>query len=569
MFCETDLVEPLGALVVLAAFAAATGTLGLMWYLRQYRETVSARWFILTLGAQAVVAAAYGVGLLTFDPVLRRYAEASVWIGLVWLGPSFLAFALSYTGRTDLFRSRGFRLLFAVPAAGSLLALTHPAHDLLWRGFRLSPLFEVATVRYAIHPLGYALALASLAAAAVAVLLLVETIVAYGPLYRREAIAVAVSTLPPAAAFVVWLAGVGPWPELNLGVAMLIPHVLFDTYAFVGTHMFETNPTTQRAAARSALDDLDSPLLVVDTDSRVVKLNDRAASLFDVDSTARRPTDFERLIGVDLETVLRDGEIEVDGERGAVFSVSYTELTDPAGTEVGGLVVLYDISTERQQTQQLDVLNRILRHNLRNELTVILGRARLIESSPDADPGSQARTIRQAGERLQSISEKARDFARVVERDVQSVDVDLDSIVADVVEASSDEHPAASVDVDIDVSRPTVRSDPELLSLTLSTLVENAVVHAPTEPTVSVRVTDGADGTIRIEIRDSNPEIDAAELAPIESGTETALEHGSGIGLWVATWCVSALGGDLHFRYEDGNVAVVDVPAGDEPDSEA
>ncbi|MFB6250343.1 MAG: histidine kinase N-terminal 7TM domain-containing protein [Halobellus sp.] len=556
------MVEAPGVIVVFASFAAVAGTLGLMWYLRQYRETVSARWFIFTLSAQATVAAAYGFGLLTFDPLLRRYAEAFVWVGLLWLGPLFLAFALSYTGRTDLFRSRGFRLLFVLPVGGSLLALTHPAHDVLWRGFELSPLFGVATVRYAIQPLGYALALASLAAAAVAVLLLVETIVAYGPLYRREAIAVAVSTLPPAGAFIVWLAGVGPWPELNLGVAMLVPHVLFDAYAFVGTHMFETNPTTQRAAAQSALDDLDNPLFVVDTDSRVVKLNGRAESLFDVDPAARRPADLERLIGVDLETLLTAGEI--DGENGAVFSVSYTALTDPAGTEVGGLVVLYDISTERQQNQQLDVLNRILRHNLRNELTVILGRAQLIESSSDVDIGSQASTIRQAGERLQSISQKARAFARVAERDVQRVEVDLDSAVTGVVEALTDEHPAATVDVDVATSRSAVRLDRDLLSLILSNLVENAIVHAPTDPTVTVRVSDGEAERIRFEVCDNNPEIDAAELAPIESGDETALQHGSGIGLWVATWCATALGGDLTFRYEEGNVAVVDLPAMDE-----
>ncbi|MFA1611088.1 histidine kinase N-terminal 7TM domain-containing protein [Halobellus rubicundus] len=578
------MVDLLGGAVVVSAFAAGAGTLGLMWYLRQYREAVSATWFIATLGVQALIAFAYGLGLLVFDPALRAHAEAVVWVGLAWLGPLFLGFALSYTGRRDLFRSRRFRTLFAVPTVGSLLALTHPLHGLLWQEFRITPLFGLATVRYEIQPLGFAVAAIALAAAAVAVLLLVETIVAYGPLYRREAIAVAVSTLPPAAAFVVWLAGVGPWPELNLGVAMLVPHVLFDAYAFVGTHMFETNPTTQRAAARSALDDLDNPLFVVDADGRVVKRNDRAESLFDAEMAPRQPIALDRLVGVDLATLLEAGEIEVDREGGRVFSVSYTPLTDSADTEVGGLVVLYDISTERRQNQQLDVLNRILRHNLRNELTVILGRAQLIESAAtDSDLGSQAGTIRKAGERLRSISEKARDFSRVADREPRWVETDLASLVASVVHEAREAHPEAEVDVEVDVgaeeSPSSVRVDPDLLSLALSNLVDNAIVHAVDEPTVRIRVSDqagsgnereiesgpegGTDperGGIRIAVSDDNPEIDASELAPIRSGDETDLQHGSGIGLWIVKWCVTALQGELRFEYDGGNVVVIELP---------
>jgi len=46
----------------------------------------------------------------------------------------------------------------------------------------------------------------------------------------------------------------------------------------------------------------------------------------------------------------------------------------------------------------------------------------------------------------------------------------------------------------------------------------------------------------------------------IERGGETALEHGSGIGLWIVTWCVRTLGGDLEFETTEGTTATVRLP---------
>ena len=355
----------LTAVLIFGSFAAGIGSLGLAWYLNRYRGSPGAGWFMLALCAQAVWTIGYGVGLLLFDPGLRAAAETVVWISSGWLGPFFLGFVLKYTGRNDLFRSRWFQAVFLVPFGGSLLSLTNPLHGLMWQQFRIEPLFGLATALYAIQPAAYLVAAVSLGTAAVGVLLLVETILTYGPLYRQEAIAVALSTLPPAGAMLVWLFGVGPWPALNLAPVMFLFHIVLDGYAFVGTHMFDTNPTTQRAAEQSALNRLGSPVLVVDPSERVVNLNDRAEELFEHTGRSSLLTDVESLVGVDLATLRDRGEYEPDHEE-RVFSVRYHSLTDPRGESVGGFVSFYDNTAERRQRQRLGVLNRVLRHNLRN-----------------------------------------------------------------------------------------------------------------------------------------------------------------------------------------------------------
>lgn len=554
-------------IIAAGSLAAGVGSLGLVWYLNQYRGSPGADWFILTLCAQALWTLAYGVGVLLFDPPFRLVAEALTWIGIAWLGPLFFGFALKYTGRTELFRSWGFRSVFVAPVAGTALVLTHPFHELLWREFRIEPLMGLATVQYTIQPAAYLVAAVSLITAGVGVLLLVETILNYGPLYRREAIAVALSTVAPAGATIAWLLGISPWPGLNLAPVMFLPHVALDAYAFVGTHMFDTNPATQRAAEQSALERLDSPLLVVDPGERVVKLNGRAADLFDLSGDASLPVALGSLVGSDLETLRGRGEYESDVDD-RVFAVSISPLTDPRGEAVGQLVVLYDITAERRQQEQLTVLNRVLRHNLRNELTVIQGRANLIARSlEDSQADAHVETVLRASRRLLSISSKARDFDRLSDRGPETGTVDVETFLDDVAAELREAHPEATIEVKTPATAASIRTDAGFLSTVLENLVENAIVHAPDDaPAVRICVRSGVDERhVVFEVRDENPRIAATEINAIRNGGETSLRHGSGIGLWIVAWCVRALDGEIEFTYDDGNVVTVILPDVSDP----
>lgn len=554
----------LGGTVIIGSFAAGIGSLGLVWYLDRHRGHPAATWFMATLAVQALSALGYSAGLLLFDPLWRGYAEAFMWIGLAWLGPLFLGFALEYTGRTALIRSTGFQILFVFPLGTTLLALTHRYHELLWTEFRSAPVFDLSTVLYTIQPWGYLIAGVSLAAAGVGVLLLVETIVAYGPLYRREAIAVALSTVPPAVAFMIWLAEIGPWPALNLTLFFLLPHVALDAYAFVGTHMFETNPTTQRAAEQSALDDLKDPILTVDTGGLVVNINERAKQLFGVGTRKTLPIPLEGLTGASLGEMRTAGEIAVGGSDGGVFAVSYTPLTDPRGDAVGGMVVLYDVTEERQRKQQLAVFNRVLRHNLRNEMTVIQGHAEMIASeATDPQHRTQADAILGSSRRLLSIAGKTKEFDRVKERERRIAEIHVPTLIEKITDRLRADYPDARIAVDIAGSETHLWSDSELLSLLISNLVENAIVHAETSAAeVTVRLCGAEhDGTATVlEIRDTNQRIADLEIETIQAGDETPLQHGSGIGLWIVKWCTTRLNGEIEFGYDDGNVIAVTFP---------
>ena len=246
----------LGLGIVAASFGASVGALYLLQYLYTQRRRSGANWFIGNIASVALFCLSYGAALLVFDPIARTVLEAVAFVSVCFMGPFFLAFGLSYTGRQRLVRTPLFGIVGAVPLLTVGLVATNAAHGLVWTGFQFEPLFGLATVTYTVQPWGVFALLFSIGTAAVGSLLLIGAILSYGPLYRREATAVILSTVPPSVGVFVWLFEIGPTPELHLTAPLMLVHVTLDAYAFIGTHMFETNPATQRAAERSGLDSL-------------------------------------------------------------------------------------------------------------------------------------------------------------------------------------------------------------------------------------------------------------------------------------------------------------------------
>ena len=432
------------------------------------------------------------------------------------------------------------------------------AHDLLWSGWTMERTLGLSVVAYDVEPLGFAGVAIGTASAAVAVLLLVETVLNYGPLYRREAAAVALSTVAPAAGVLLWLFQIGPVPALNLAPTLFLTHVLLDGYAFFESDMFETNPATRRAAERSVIDDIASPIFVVDTEGQVVDANDRATALFGTDRQAVLETPIEEFVALTDDERQR---VRIPTDTGVrEFVVVTSPLTDPAGTEVGETVVLQDITTERRNEQRLSVLNRVIRHNLRNELTVINGMAEMIGS--EADRGEIERwseTIETHGRTLDQISEKARTFERLHDTEPNRRPVRIDRLLATVTDELAERYPAATVTFETECDG-RLRTDPERLALAVENLVENALEHndAPEPYVTIVASVDGDVGTI--EIADNGPGIEGNERTPLEDGRVNDLEHATGLGLWTVTWAVETMGGDISVSdTDDGTTVTVRV----------
>ncbi|MFD1646225.1 histidine kinase N-terminal 7TM domain-containing protein [Haloarchaeobius litoreus] len=554
-----------------AALALLAGVVNLAFfgYVLRFADKPGGRSFLVVIAGQVLLCFSQAVAMLVYDQVTREVLESLFWVGAAVVVVGYVAFAFEYTGRGHALRSTWFGLLVADAVAFSALVLTNPLHGLAWRSFTVVPTEGVASADYAIGLPIYLQFVLLAAVLTVAIFLLIDTVLSYGPLYRTQAIAIALTPIPPLVAVGLWLLELGPYPELNFVAVAFIPHVALDMYALFRSEMFALNPATRRTGERAAIDDLGNPVVVVDGDNRIVTLNPAAESLLGADKRAALTDPLDDHLDIDA-TAEAAGERRVstyaDGER-LTFTVVVTALTGPGDATLGYTVVLQDVTDELARKQRLAVLNRVLRHNLRNDLTVVQGYLGEVLARTD-DPELEAMLGTAADETagLLALGEKARDIERTMDRDVtvEAVAVRelLEGVVAEVDDGNGGDAVTVSVPRDL-----TLRTDRELLRTVFANLVENALEHDPGEPAVTVALAetvaagsgDGRDAVF--EIRDDGPGIPDHELDALHREEESALDHGSGLGLWLVSWSVDALGGELSFETEeDGTTVRVRVP---------
>jgi len=542
--------------LALGSFASGVGSVYLLVQLRAHWGKPGAKWFVATIATITVWSVTYGISLLVSTPLLRAGLEAVTWVCLIWLGFFFVAFALGYTGRTAILESPSFRALALVPTAVSLLALTNPLHALLWDGIRITETLGVTAVEYTILPLGYFSVFVAMLFVVFGTVLLFDTVLSYGPLYRSEAIAVGLSPLPPGLAVLVWALPLGP--AVNLTTLAFLPHIALDAYAFVRSDMFEFHPATRRAGERAAIDDIATPVAIVDVAGRIVNLNPAAEAMLGVAKRAALTDSLDDRLDGDRYEPGRDSDrfgVENSGRR-REYKIGQTELTDEIGTQLGYTVVFQDVTDELRRERRLEVLNRFLRHNVRNESVVIQARAELLAESLDGELAAHAETIERAVDRLVESGDKARTLSEAGTRGEDFESVDLCTLVDGVVETLSGEYDGTvSVAVPADLA---VDSQPVLLEVLVRNLVENALQHVPdARVTVAVSVEDEA---VVLSVADDGPGVPGHELDVLERGQETALDHGSGIGLWLIRWATTTLSGELTFDTTDGTTVTVRLP---------
>jgi PAS domain S-box-containing protein len=265
---------------------------------------------------------------------------------------------------------------------------------------------------------------------------------------------------------------------------------------------------------------------------------------FEANETRTEETEHERADGTTVPVETTTTAVEIDGDS-------------------HNLMLIQEITGRRERRQQSEVLHRIMRHNLRNDLTVVIGRIKILLEELDGAAADHAEIVRENAENLLNTIEAAADARDVIGRDIVRKPIDVVSLLREEIEAIEDTF-AGRVETDLPDSRTVLADTP--LRHGFQHLLANAVEHNDTdEPELAVRVTDAVDreGWVAIEIEDNGAGIPADEIEVLTAGEETELHHGSGIGLWVVHWVVTRYGGELAFEHppEGGSLVRITLPA--------
>ncbi|MFC7059160.1 ATP-binding protein [Halovenus salina] len=209
-----------------------------------------------------------------------------------------------------------------------------------------------------------------------------------------------------------------------------------------------------------------------------------------------------------------------------------------------------DPTKEQLQDQYYQVLNRVLRHDLRNRLNVIRLAADSLADGDIGDPAVAGVKVRSVVDELLQTTDKARALEQLaIDTPLEPTTFSIDSLIDPILDTYND-RTDATCSASYPDEVPVVTTDKKLLWNALNELLENAVVYTEAdnpEVTVSVRGPSASRDACELCVEDNGTEIPEEVLKPITENSETKLLHGNGIGLWIVKWCLTRLNGDLSF----------------------
>lgn len=300
-------------------------------------------------------------------------------------------------------------------------------------------------------------------------------------------------------------------------------------------------------------------VVVVDREHRVLDANRAAERTFGIDRGDASGRSVTETVGIEAAAESRD-PLTLETTTGRrQFEVRRRSLSDSRGTLVGYAYRLRDVTDRQTREQRLEVLNRVLRHNLRNDLDAIRGFAeqlRATDAGADLDAADLAGTIRRKATDLAELGATVERAERIHSRGMpERTRIELVELAESVAADCED----GTVTVLPESGTVGVTTDGAVLRIILAELVNNALEHSDSDdPAVEIALGQTDDGA-SIEVRDNGPGIPDREQTVLLEGEETPLQHGSGVGLWLAHWGVTRLGGTLSFTENEPRGSIVRV----------
>ncbi|MFB6085504.1 MAG: nitrogen regulation protein NR(II) [Halodesulfurarchaeum sp.] len=214
------------------------------------------------------------------------------------------------------------------------------------------------------------------------------------------------------------------------------------------------------------------------------------------------------------------------------------------------------------RNDQLESLNRVVRHDIRNDMNVIRGWVDLLRDKSDrAEILEITKKLQRSVEHVIELTKSAREYVEALSEndDIPIEDVSLGETLEQVVESRRQTFPDATIEVDDEFPQVTVEAN-EMLSSVFRNLINNAIQHND-KPDPRVRISaDEENGTVTISVVDNGPGIPKALQNELFTKGKQGLESsGSGMGLYLVRRWVSDFRGEITYEENEPEGSVFKI----------
>jgi signal transduction histidine kinase len=325
---------------------------------------------------------------------------------------------------------------------------------------------------------------------------------------------------------------------------------------------------------QTVVETMPDPVIVVDDSDTVVDVNPAAKRLFDAPGA---------VTGTDLATFADTcptiseyndegvGDVDVTIDHDGTtrhFSMKTEPVRD---TAAGSVVVLRDVTElksyeHRLETQRddLELLNQVIRHDVRNDLQLVLAHTEMAEQKVgDGDVTRHLETVLENTDHAIDLTKTARELTDVMlSPDEPTERVTLRNRLESQIAAVRSAYPGAEIAIDGSIPAVSVRAD-EMIDSVFRNLLQNAVQHNDQAvPEIEVSAREQAKA-VAIRIADNGPGIPDEDKETIFGRGEKGLDSaGTGVGLYLVRMLVDQYGGDVWVEDADpeGAAFVVELP---------
>ena len=489
------------------------------------------------------------------------------------MGVTWLVFAAEFAGLSWPRNRRNIVLLSIIPIISIFILWTNPLHHWFWTNIYPSPGTNGAILVWQPGSWYWIQGIYEYTLIFAGFLVLWNIRTKRSKLFQRQVVAILLGILAPIAGNIIYILGYSPIKGLDLtpfGFVITGAICIFTIFRF-------RFPGIIPIARSKLIEELPDGVVSLDMDERLLDLNPAFEAIAGVKA--------ELALGKHLNlvwpklyqlvselNVSKQTNLTTDiSDSNRYFNVSMTPLYDGDNSQVGELIVIRDVTTERllriNLQEEIDKRNRYntaLVHELKTPLTAVLASSELLEEELHNETLlALVRNVRRASsnleKRINELLELSKGEAGLLR--IETNPLDIKQFMQDVVNEMAPVALKQGLILTSDISGtiPQVLADRDRLQQVLSNLLSNAIKFT-NQGKISIKASEYNSDSVLVQIEDTGKGIEKEQLEtlfdPYQRGKPDNRLSGLGVGLALSKMIIELHGGKIWAESSPGKGSI-------------
>ncbi|NMC58594.1 MAG: PAS domain S-box protein [Candidatus Methanofastidiosa archaeon] len=483
------------------------------------------------------------------------------YFGVTTFSSFLILFVLEYTGKSE-FVNRYSGLLFVIPIITIILVWTNEYHHLVRQSIYLENISGLLAFGKVYGTWFWVQFAYNHFLVIISTLLLLYALGITRNIYRKQVIIFLTGIFVPWISNLLYVFRIISFPIDMTSVSFTFTGlVLF--WGITREHLLDIVPTAYSAV----FNDIPDGVIILGGNNQIVDLNPAAEDIFKIKVSDMRGKKFQEILAYWKE--LKDfynNHISTDDYHGVIsrednyYDIAIKIIYDKKNQSLGKLIVLHDITKRRKMEKKLkesnkqiedlndtlQIINKILRHDLLNKLTVMKSALSLYEENKDSAF-------------LNSLDHSIDNSVHLIERirDLESFVLNKEELKPIRVRKTLEEvSKAINFPITID-GDATVLADEALFSV-FENILRNAIIHGKTDK-IDIEI-KSKDNNSNIRIIDYGKGVpDTIKGKIFEEGISYGKEKGSGLGLFIVRRTIDRYGGNIKVEDNKPNGTIFTI----------